>query len=107
LLEAALGRLVRQKVPPNGRMSLELEVIDQLDTGRMKLQVLREIFQSNDHFGKAILGLVECGDIELFDKSGTRIPTWKCRELFADWGAALSLDDVYADATEQGIEKLS
>lgn len=88
-------------------MSLELEVLDQLLTGRIKLQVLHDFFQSNDHFGKAILGLVECGDIELFDRSGSRIPTWRCRELFADWGAALSLSDVYADATEQGVQKLT
>lgn len=88
-------------------MILELEVIDQLLSGRMKLQVLRQLFDSDEHFQKAILGLVACGDIVLLRENGDQLQEWDCRALFEDRGLKSEANAVFADATEEGAKKIA
>ena len=88
-------------------MSLELEVLDQLLGGPMKLSTLRKFFESDKRFVQAISGLLHGGDIEISDERQSALPEWRWRRLIADGDLVANVDELLADLTEQGARKVS
>ena len=88
-------------------MSLELEVLDQLLSGPMKLRILRKVFDSDERFVQAIQGLLKGGDIKISDQRGSTLPEWRWRVFVASGDLVAKLDEFQADLTEQGTQKFS
>ena len=61
-------------------MSLELETLDQLCGGDMPLSVIRQIFADGRHFERAILAMLDDGDVRLL-RNGTVAAPWEWRRL--------------------------
>lgn len=71
-------------------MSLELEVLDQLEGGDMPLGVLASLFPDETHARQAIAALVAAGDVNLVDAEGAVLVRWQLSELVrqpASWRA--------------------
>jgi hypothetical protein len=62
-------------------MSLELEVLDQLEGGDMPLSVLASLFPDEAQARRAIAALVTTGEVSILDAAGTVIAPWQLREL--------------------------
>jgi hypothetical protein len=72
-------------------MSLELEVLDQLEGGDMPLSVLASLFRDEAHALHAIAALVTTGEVCILDPAGTVLAPWQMRELElqpSSWRAA-------------------
>ena len=62
-------------------MSLELEVLDQLQGGDLPLGVLAALFPDEAHARRGILAMVLAGDVNLLDVEGVALSAWQLREL--------------------------
>jgi hypothetical protein len=61
-------------------MSTELEVLDQLLGGEMELVTIRALFANSEAFARGIVGLLECGDVQMLHH-GKNVPRWKWHEV--------------------------
>jgi hypothetical protein len=62
-------------------MSLELEVLDQLQGGDLPLRVVASLFPDEAHARRAIAAMLAAGELELLDGEGTVLLPWQQREL--------------------------
>jgi hypothetical protein len=63
-------------------MSPELETLDQLAGGKLRLAIVRHLYPDDNAFSQGVLGLLSCGDVRLLGADGTEVPDWRGRELF-------------------------
>jgi hypothetical protein len=62
-------------------MSLELEVLDQLEGGDMPLSVVASLFPDEAHARRAIAALIAAGEVSLLAAEGAAVTPWQLREL--------------------------
>ena len=87
-------------------MSLELEVLDQLQGGDLPLPTIRTLFADEESFNRAISGLVRSGDVRLLT-DGFVVPAWRLRELFADSDSHLHRPPLTVQLTDQGGRRIA
>jgi hypothetical protein len=87
--------------------SPELESLDQLLGGDLRLKVIAKLFPSQAAFGLGVLGLLSCGDVILMTLDGGQIPHWRWRELFSDGTVFQQLDGLQLRITSQGPRKVA
>ena len=87
-------------------MSLELEVLDQLQGGDLPLPVIKSLFADDLTFSRAMLGLLGCGDIRLVTRDGAAVPSWQWRELFAERQGRKDLTALTVQLTDQGGKRI-
>lgn len=87
--------------------SPELEPLDQLLGGEMRLCIIRQIYNSDDAFAQGTLRLLQCGDVKLFDQTHIEVPKWRWRPLFEQGEVLSSVESFMLDVTETGAAKVS
>lgn len=86
-------------------MSPELETLDQLAGGDLPLTVIRTLFPDGGRFARAIMAMLEGGEVRLLDPDGAVVPPWRWREVLAASAgtAAVGTRLAIADAGGRGI----
>lgn len=87
-------------------VSLELETLDQLQGGDQKLNVIRQVFASDERFVQAIAGLLREGDVELLAE-GVVVPEWKVQALLRDGELLHNLGHYTLHLTDQGAHRIA
>jgi hypothetical protein len=64
-------------------MSPELETLDQLCGDDMPLSIIRNLFDDQEHFCRAIFAMLKTGELRLFEREGDDIAPWRWREVLA------------------------
>lgn len=72
----------------------------------MRLSVIRRLFDSDQHFARGMLGLLDNGDVRLLDSSRAEVPNWRWRTLFVD-GDTNTVADYSLEITRPGIAKVT
>ena len=62
-------------------MCLELETLDQLSGSDMPLTIIRGLFDDQSHFYRAIIAMLQAGEVRLFETDGNDIAQWRWREI--------------------------
>lgn len=86
--------------------SVEIELLDQLLTDPMALNVLRAVCP----IGRAIYSghlWATAGDICLFSDAGTAVPDWRWPELFKEGQVPTELDRYRAHITDQAANRIA
>jgi len=65
-------------------MSPELDTLDQLCGDDMPVTVIRQLFDSDDHFRRAILAMLHEREVLLLGPDGFEVPHWERRPLLSD-----------------------
>lgn len=87
--------------------SPEMETLDQLLGGEMRLNVVRRIYDADASFMRGILALLQSGDVRLFDESHQEVARWRWRRLFEEGEVLLALESFTLEVTEGGVAKVS
>ena len=87
--------------------SPEMETLDQLVGGEMRLSIIRQVYDSDAAFMRGTLGLLQTGDVKLFDQSHTEVPRWRWRALFEQGEVLAALESFILDVTEAGVAKVT
>jgi hypothetical protein len=85
----------------------ELETLDQLLAGDLRLAVIRELYPDDVAFLRGVLGLLNCGDACLLSDDQDEIPMWQWRQLFNEGAALKRLVELNLRITEQGARRIS
>ena len=83
-------------------MSPELETLDQLQGGDLRLDVVAKLFPSSEDFERGVLGLLSSGDVKLKTDSGLDVPNWKWKGYFTKAGTGKNLNSLKLGITPQG-----
>jgi hypothetical protein len=84
-----------------------METLDQLLGGEMRLSIIRRFYDSDASFVRGTLGLLQNGDVRLFDESHTEVPQWRWRPLFEDGEVLAALPSFTLGITKAGAAKVS
>jgi hypothetical protein len=87
-------------------MSAELETLDQLAGGDLRLTIVRQFYSDDDAFTQGVLGLLSCGDARMLGTDGAEVPDWRWQELFGNNRVLTQLDTFVLTITEQGAKKV-
>ena len=87
--------------------SPEMETLDQLLGGGMRLSIIRRFYDSDESFTRGTLGLLQSGDVRLLDQSHTEVPRWRWRPLFEHGEVLTGLESFTLDVTDAGAAKVS
>jgi len=87
-------------------MSFELEVLDQLQGGDLRLRVIAGLFPSHGAFERGVEGLMSCGDVTLSTADGREVPKWQWRQLFDEHRVFEQLDNLKLAITPQGGKRI-
>jgi hypothetical protein len=87
--------------------SPEMETLDQLLGGEMRLTFIRRVYDCNEAFTRGVLGLLQSGEVKLFDQSHTEVPRWRWRPLFEQGEVLSAMESCKLDVTEAGAAKVS
>ena len=82
--------------------SSELETLDQLLGGDVRLEVISKLYPSREAFERGIPGLLSGGDVVLVSPNGDGVPKWRWRELLSGKG----LEELDLRITPQGARKI-
>jgi hypothetical protein len=87
--------------------SPEMETLDQLLGGEMRLSIIRQLYDSDQSFTRGTMRLLQSGDVRLFDESHLEVPRWRWRPLFEEGEVLPALQSFTLDVTEAGAGKVS
>jgi hypothetical protein len=87
-------------------MSVELETLDQLAGGDLRLSIIRRLYPDDKAFSRGVLGLLSCCDVRLLTADAIEVPAWRWRELFVEGSVLKELDRYWLTITDQGGEKV-
>jgi hypothetical protein len=87
-------------------MSSELETLDQLEGGDLRLSVVRGFYPDDDAFNLGVLGQLSRGDVRLLTADQTEVPRWPWRELFVVGVALNELDHYVLSITDREAKKV-
>jgi hypothetical protein len=84
-------------------MSPELETLDQLMGGDLPLAIVRGFFDDDSRFTRALLAMLDAGEVRLLATDGTELPRWRWRQVLSaavgetdNTGALLSVTEAGA-----------
>lgn len=86
-------------------MSPELETLDQLLGGDMLLTIIYGLFPNHEHFCKAIVAMVQDGEVYLQATDGTEIPFWSLRLLLMK--DITMLEGIRITITDKGAARIA
>jgi hypothetical protein len=87
-------------------VSREFGVLDQLGGGDLPVSVLRGLFSDDGKFHRAILAMVESGDVEVFEPSTGTVPLWRLQELSREQSSWWNDQTLRARITAAGTRRL-
>ncbi len=87
-------------------MSLELEILDQLQGGDLQLRLIAKLSPSQEGFERAVMGLLSGGDVVLTTSDGDKLPNWQWRQLFDEHSVFEQLDRLKLVITHQGARRI-
>ena len=87
-------------------MSPELETLDQLAGGDLRLSIVRQLYSDDKAFMQGVFGLLSSGDVRLLTTDEVEVPSWRWRELFAEGAILKNLDHFVVTITDQGAKKV-
>jgi hypothetical protein len=85
-------------------MSPELETLDQLLGGDLTLAVVRGLFETDVRFVRAVLAMLDAGEIRLY-ANGVEVPRWRWREMLSAPGQS-GLAEPRLTITEAGGRRI-
>ena len=86
-------------------MSPELETLDQLLGGDLRLEVVAQFFPSHEEFEMGVIGLLSCGDVVL--QAGAEVvPSWRWKELLAQQNVPAETESLSLRITTLGVRKI-
>ena len=88
-------------------LSPEMETLDQLLGGEMRLNIVRRLYDSDQSFTRGILSLLQAGDVRLLDDAHAEVPNWRRRALFDDGEVLSALHSFTLEVTAAGAAKVS
>ena len=97
-------RGVRRMTTPG--WSLELETLDQLLGGDMRLDIVRKVWPDDERFVVGIKALVVAGDVLLLTSGIAEVPNWRWRQLFDDGLVLTELGGFSLRLTDQGSARI-
>lgn len=86
-------------------MSAELETLDQLQGGDLRLEIIFKLFPSPEAFMQGVRGLLECGDVVLVTEEA-ELSNWQWRRLFSEKELLKNLKTLRLRITPQGANKI-
>ena len=87
--------------------SPEMETLDQLLGGEMRLSIIRQVYDSDDAFMQGTLRLLQGGDVKLGDRMRAEVPRWRWRPLFEQSEVLSALESFTLSVTTIGAAKVS
>jgi hypothetical protein len=82
--------------------SPELETLDQLLGGDLRLEVISKLYPSREAFARGVLGLLAGGDLVVVTREGVEVPKWQWQGVLSGAGCeGLSLR-----ITSQGARRI-
>jgi hypothetical protein len=85
-------------------MSPELETLDQLLGGDLTLAVVRGLFETDERFVRAVLAMLDAGEIRLY-ANGVEVPRWRWRDMLSAPGQS-GLAEPRLTITEAGARRV-
>ena len=85
----------------------ELETLDQLLGGDMKLDVIRKVWPDDERFLVGIKALVSSGDVLLLASGAAEVPKWRWRQLFDERSVLAELSSLSLRVTNQGSARVA
>lgn len=88
-------------------MSAEMNVLDYLLGGDEALDYIRRwCFDSDEHFARAILGLLHNDEVQIFAPDNVEVPRWQWRELFVDGTVFTQMTTLRLQLTDTGARRV-
>lgn len=94
------------RLSPAPVITPELETLDQLDGGDLRLTIIREVYPDADHFLRGVHGLLQNGDVRLLE-AGSEVPKWRWRDLFENGSIMTNLEGFVLSITDQGVKRIA
>jgi hypothetical protein len=85
-------------------MSPELETLDQLLGGDLTLAIVRGLFETDERFVRAVLAMLDAGEIRLY-ANGVEVPRWRRRDMLSAPGQS-GLAEPRLTITEAGARRV-
>ena len=85
----------------------ELETLDQLLGGNLRLPIVAQLFPTKERFSQGILNLLSSRDVILLDNEGGEVPQWKWREFFVEGTILDQMEHFTLCVTAQDASKVS
>ncbi len=89
------------------RWSPELETLDQLQSGDVKLDVIRKVWPDDERFLVGVKSLAISGDVLLLTSDAAEVPQWQLRQLFDHGSVLTNLASFALRLTEQGTARIA
>ena len=87
-------------------MSPELETLDQLSGQNLSLSIIRQLFSDDDHFLRAVLAMLQSGEIRILLGDGIEVPHWQTHDiLVSELSEANS--EIMLEITSIGAKRIS
>ncbi len=87
-------------------MSLELEVLDQLQGGDLPLRIVASLFPDEAHARRAIAAMLAAGELELLDGEGAVLLPWQWRDLERQPGSWRTSNQYRLAITDAGAHRI-
>ena len=87
--------------------SAEIETLDQLLGGELRLSVVRQFYPSDERFCRGVLGLLQGGEVRLFDQGHAEVPSWRWRPLLERGEALPELESFTLQVTPIGAARVT
>jgi len=87
-------------------MTPEIEVLDQLLGGDLPLNVIAGLFPSLSLCQTALSSMVLDGQVNVLDPSGSVIPAWRLRELWAECESWRAGTEYRVTVTDEGARRV-
>lgn len=75
-------------------------MLDDLLCEDLALSYLRRLFHDDGRFVLAITAMLQCGEVRLLEKDGTKVNAWRWDEALSNYG------EYRASITEQGMQRM-
>ena len=86
--------------------SAELETLDQLLGGDIRLGTIAALFPSREEFSRGVLGLLSSGDVILLTLDKNEVPRWRWSELFSSNSVLQQFEYLQLRITPRGARRI-
>jgi hypothetical protein len=88
------------------RQSIELETLDQLLGGALPLATIRSLYDSQDHFVRAMTAMLHTEQVRLV-ANGIDVEKYRWRNVLGNSGSQSEPDNVWVEITDVGARRVS